>query len=195
MSTKKRKSSSDGDGRPDAQKKAKCDAGAKDKGKGKKGGGGASVETKGVGRCGSGAGAGVEGLDVTVKGKGKRGVGGAAEAGSGSGGLDVTVEEHTRAVELLRGVQWERVRNTSRRNVLREEKFCMSFIFGRNMKDPDGGLSYWSLQYPELYAFFSALMQRVHPQHPFTNITVNKNLQCKRHTDGGNTGPRYFIPY
>jgi hypothetical protein len=177
-------------------------------GDGEGGGGGKNAEGVGKKAKGSGGGEGKEGKvgkegRVGKLGKlGKKGkVGATASGGTGAGaggaGFEVTEEEHSRAVALLRGVQWERVRNTSRRNVIREEgaKFCMSFIFGRNMKDPDGALSYWSIQYPELYSFFNALMKRIHPTHRYTNITVNKNLQCKRHTDGGNTGNSYIVAF
>jgi hypothetical protein len=107
---------------------------------------------------------------------------------------------------LLREVNWAKCQNTSRRNVIRVgdpktpknavgKEYCHSFIFGKNMKDSTGGLSYWSVEYPELYAFFQALINRVHPEHSYTNITVNKNLVCKKHTDGGNTGRSYIIAF
>ena len=63
------------------------------------------------------------------------------------------------------------------------------------MKDSEGRLSYWSTTYPELYSFFQGLIKRVHPGHQYTNITVNKNLTCKKHTDGGNTGMSYIIAF
>lgn len=119
---------------------------------------------------------------------------------------DITDEEHNEAVRLLRAINWDKCQNTSRRNVIRQgapetkknpmgKEFCHSFIFGKNMKDSTGQLSYWSTEYPELYAFFQALIGRVHPEHSYTNITVNKNLVCKKHTDGGNTGRSYIIAF
>ena len=120
--------------------------------------------------------------------------------------FDISDEEHDEAVRLLREVNWGKCLNTSRRNVIRVgdpktpknavgKEYCHSFIFGRNMKDSTGGLSYWSTEYGELYSFFQSLIGRVHPEHPYTNITVNKNLVCKKHTDGGNTGISYIISF
>ena len=122
------------------------------------------------------------------------------------GAYDITDEEHDEAVRLLREVNWGKCQNTSRRNVIRlgdpktpknavGKEYCHSFIFGKNMKDSTGGLSYWSTEYKDLYEFFQGLMDRVHPEHSYTNITVNKNLVCKKHTDGGNTGPSYIISF
>ena len=119
---------------------------------------------------------------------------------------DITDEEHDEAVRLLREVNWGKCMNTSRRNVIRlgdpktpknsvGKEYCHSFIFGKNMKDSTGGLSFWSTEYKDLYEFFQGLIDRVHPEHPYTNITVNKNLVCKKHTDGGNTGPSYIISF
>lgn len=121
-------------------------------------------------------------------------------------GIDVTEEENNRAVRLLRAVDWNKCQNTSRVNVIRKgdhdtpknstgREYCHSFIFGKNMKDADGSLSYWSTQYPELYAFFQTLIERVKPNHKYTNITVNKNLKCKMHTDRGNIGPSYIVGF
>lgn len=125
---------------------------------------------------------------------------------SGGGAFDITDEEHDEAVRLLREVNWGKCQNTSRRNVIRlgdpktpknavGKEYCHSFIFGKNMKDSTGGLSYWSTEYMALYDFFQGLIDRVHPEHHYTNITVNKNLICKKHTDGGNTGPSYIISF
>ena len=119
---------------------------------------------------------------------------------------EVTDEEHDTAVRLLREINWGKCQNTSRRNVIRlgdpktpknsvGKEYCHSFIFGKNMKDSTGGLSYWSTEYKDLYDFFQGLIGRVHPEHPYTNITVNKNLVCKKHTDGGNTGRSYIISF
>lgn len=120
--------------------------------------------------------------------------------------MDVTDEEHETAVRLLRKVNWDKCQNTSRRNVIRVgdrrtpknvvgKEYCHSFIFGRNMKDSTGALSYWSTEYEELYEFFKQLIGRIHPEHQYTNITVNKNLICKKHTDGGNSGPSYIVSF
>lgn len=120
--------------------------------------------------------------------------------------FDITEEEHDMAVKLLRGVNWTKCQNTSRRNVIRMgdkktpknamgKDYCHSFIFGKNMKDSTGGLSYWSTEYEELYSFFQTLIGRIHPEHSYTNITVNKNLVCKKHTDGGNTGQSYIVSF
>jgi hypothetical protein len=129
-----------------------------------------------------------------------------SSTGGSSSSYEITDEEHDTAVRLLREVNWNKCQNTSRRNVIRNgdpktprnsmgKEYCHSFIFGKNMKDSTGGLSYWSTEYEELYAFFQALIHRVHPEHHYTNITVNKNLVCKKHTDGGNTGRSYIISF
>ena len=114
--------------------------------------------------------------------------------------------DHDNAVRLLRLVDWNKIQNISRQNVIRKgdrntpknntgKEYCHSFIFGKNMKDSEGKLSFWSSQYRELYETFQALIHKVHPEHSYTNITVNKNLSCKRHTDGGNTGLSYIISF
>jgi len=114
--------------------------------------------------------------------------------------------DHENAVRLLRLVDWNKIQNISRQNVIRKgdrntpknnsgKEYCHSFIFGKNMKDSEGKLSFWSTQCPELYQLFQSLIHKVHPEHSFTNITVNKNLSCKRHTDGGNTGLSYIISF
>jgi hypothetical protein len=119
---------------------------------------------------------------------------------------DITDHDHDEAVRLLRAVDWNKCQNTSRRNVIRVgdkltpknamgKEYCHSFIFGRNMKDSTGQLSYWSTEYSELYAFLQKLMGNYDPGHLYTNITINKNLVCKKHTDGGNTGKSYIIAF
>jgi hypothetical protein len=114
--------------------------------------------------------------------------------------------DHENVVRLLRLVEWNKIQNISRQNVIRKgdkntpknnsgKEYCHSFIFGKNMKDSEGKLSFWSTQCPELYELFQSLIRKVHPEHSYTNITVNKNLSCKRHTDGGNTGLSYIISF
>lgn len=119
---------------------------------------------------------------------------------------DISDIDHENVVRLLRQVDWNKIQNISRQNVIRKgdkntpknnsgKEYCHSFIFGKNMKDSEGKLSYWSTQCPELYELFQSLIRKVHPEHSYTNITVNKNLSCKRHTDGGNTGLSYIISF
>jgi hypothetical protein len=73
--------------------------------------------------------------------------------------------------------------------------YCMSFIFGRNMKDPTGSLSFWSVRYPEVYSELRSLMAKYDPSFDYTHITLNRNLRCKKHTDGGNAGPSYIAAF
>ena len=119
---------------------------------------------------------------------------------------DISDIDHENVVRLLRLVEWNKIQNISRQNVIRKgdkntpknnsgKEYCHSFIFGKNMKDSEGKLSFWSTQCPELYELFQSLIRKVHPEHSYTNITVNKNLSCKRHTDGGNTGLSYIISF
>jgi hypothetical protein len=61
------------------------------------------------------------------------------------------------------------------------------------MKDPSAALSWWSTQYPHIYKELQQLMHRYNPAFTYTHITLNKNLRCKRHTDGGNAGLSYII--
>jgi hypothetical protein len=63
------------------------------------------------------------------------------------------------------------------------------------MKDPDGGLSYWSLKYPDIYDKLRDLMEKYDGDFEYTHITLNRNLRCKRHTDGGNMGPSYIAGF
>jgi hypothetical protein len=123
--------------------------------------------------------------------------------------LMISQSDHDRIVSLLQAIDWDKAKNTSRRNVIRyddpltprlrignkkkEQPYCQSFIFGRNMKDPNCSLSWWSTQYPLIYQELRNLMQQYNSRFSYTHITLNKNLQCKRHTDGGNAGLSYII--
>jgi hypothetical protein len=117
--------------------------------------------------------------------------------------IPISQADHDATLALLSTMDWHKAQNTSRRNVIRADDpstprnkmnkpYCMSFIFGRNMKDPSGGLSWWSTQYPDVYEKLRALMTKYDPHFSYTHITLNRNLQCKRHTDGGNAGPSYI---
>jgi hypothetical protein len=114
--------------------------------------------------------------------------------------VPISKADHDATLALLRSMDWDMARNTSRRNVIRKDDpstprnarnkpYCMSFVLGRNMKDPAGGLSFWSTQYPDAYAGFRDLLAKYIPDFEYTHITVNRNLRCQRHTDGGNVGP------
>lgn len=63
------------------------------------------------------------------------------------------------------------------------------------MKDPEGSLSFWSTKYPRVYAALQMLMKKYDPGFNYTHITLNYNLRCKRHTDGGNEGPSYIAAF
>lgn len=63
------------------------------------------------------------------------------------------------------------------------------------MKDPNGGLSFWSTKYPDVYKELQSLMHKYDPAFNYTHITLNYNLRCKRHTDGGNAGPSYIAAF
>jgi hypothetical protein len=39
------------------------------------------------------------------------------------------------------------------------------------------------------------LMKKYDPSFKYTHITLNYNLRCKRHTDGGNEGPSYIAAF
>jgi hypothetical protein len=101
-------------------------------------------------------------------------------------------------------------KNTSRKNVIRQDNnnhdpntigngknkkpYCQSFIFGRNMKDPNQEYSFWSMRYPHIYQTLQDFFHKYNTTHfTYTHITINRNLQCKRHTDGGNMGLSYII--
>ena len=122
--------------------------------------------------------------------------------------IRIRAADHDRILALLETIEWEKAKNTSRKNVIRSEDpstpriqrhrgepqaYCHSFIFGRNMKDPAAAVSWWSTQYPHIYSELQQLMQSYNPAFSYTHITLNKNLRCKRHTDGGNAGPSYII--
>jgi hypothetical protein len=120
--------------------------------------------------------------------------------------IPIRKADHDATLALLKTMDWEMAKNTSRRNVIRSDDpatprnnankpYCMSFIFGRNMKDPTGGLSWWSTQYPDVYEQLRALMSKYDPNFVYTHITLNRNLRCKRHTDGGNAGPSYIAAF
>lgn len=115
----------------------------------------------------------------------------------------ISDEEHASCLSLFRAVDWSEVQNTSRLNVLgksakknsKGKAYCHSFIFGKNMKSTTGELSYFSTAYPELYLSLKRLIKKYHPEHAFTNITINKNLVCKLHQDKGNDGPSFIIGF
>jgi hypothetical protein len=120
--------------------------------------------------------------------------------------IRIDSHDHDEILALLQSIDWNKAQNTSRRNVIRvddpktpknsrNKPYCMSFIFGRNMKDPTQSLSYWSIQYPQIYAKFQSLLQKYDPSFTYTHITVNRNLRCKKHTDGGNAGPSYIAAF
>lgn len=120
--------------------------------------------------------------------------------------IEISRPDHDATLKLLKSMDWTMAKNTSRRNVIREDDkstprnemgkpYCMSFIFGRNMKDPNGSLSYWSTKYPNVYSELQNLISKYDPKFPYTHITLNYNLQCKRHTDGGNVGPSYIAAF
>ena len=120
--------------------------------------------------------------------------------------IPISKSDHDSTLALLRSMDWEMAKNTSRRNVIRHDDpstprnrmnkpYCMSFIFGRNMKDPDGSMSYWSAKYPKVYSELRDLMARYDRDFGYTHITLNRNLRCKRHTDGGNAGPSYIAGF
>ena len=115
--------------------------------------------------------------------------------------------DHDDTLAHLQTLNWSMVQNTSRRNVIRandintprtlrgNKPYCRSFIFGPNMKDPKGALSYWTITYPYIYKQLCQLMNKYDPSFTFTHITVNKNLCCARHTDGGNSGLSYIAGF
>ncbi|KAL3779916.1 hypothetical protein ACHAW5_009798 [Stephanodiscus triporus] len=120
--------------------------------------------------------------------------------------IPISRSDQDATLALLETIDWDMARNTSRRNVIRRDDpatprndrnrpYCNSFVFGRNMKDPAGGLSFWSARYPKVYAGLRDLMARYDPDFDYTHITLNKNLRCKRHTDGGNAGPSYIAGF
>lgn len=120
--------------------------------------------------------------------------------------IPISRSDQDATLALLRTIDWDMARNTSRRNVIRKDDpatprndrnrpYCNSFVFGRNMKDPAGGLTYWSAKYPDAYASLRDLMTKYDPDFYYTHITLNKNLRCKRHTDGGNAGPSYIAGF
>ena len=123
------------------------------------------------------------------------------------GVFDVDENEHHAILKLFRDVDWKEVINCSRLNVLPEDaptvtrkggvkkRYCHSFIFGPNMKDPNGDLSYFSNAYPALYSMLKALVRAYDPNHVYTNITINKNLLCKRHQDKGNEGKSLIVGF
>lgn len=120
--------------------------------------------------------------------------------------IPITQVDHDVTLALLKTMDWTMAQNTSRRNVIRSDDpstprnsrnkpYCMSFIFGRNMKDPAGSLSWWSTKYPHVYDKLRALIANYDPSFSYTHITLNRNLRCKRHTDGGNAGPSYIAAF
>ena len=115
--------------------------------------------------------------------------------------------DHNDTLTLLQTLNWSMVQNTSRKNVIRtndpntprtlhnNKPYCQSFIFGTNMKDPNGALSYWTITYPVIYNQLCQLINKYDPYFTFTHITVNKNIYCARHTDGGNVGLSYIAGF
>ena len=125
--------------------------------------------------------------------------------------IRITQEDHDHILQLLQSIDWSMAKNTSRKNVIRDndpstprlngnhkkgKPYCQSFIFGRNMKDPNYEYSYWSQQYPAIDQALQQFFHKYNTTHfTYTHMTLNKNLQCKRHTDGGNMGWSYIIAF
>ncbi len=118
--------------------------------------------------------------------------------------IEVSCEEHDRILEALRLVDWDSVKNTSRRNVIDPKNalrtnsgrlYCQSFILGPNMKSPTLEPSYWTTAYPELLKLLTYLMKKHDPEHKWSNITVNRNSKCKPHRDSGNKGASYIVGF
>mmetsp|Transcript_6284 Transcript_6284/g.10779 ORF Transcript_6284/g.10779 Transcript_6284/m.10779 type:complete len:361 (+) Transcript_6284:310-1392(+) len=117
---------------------------------------------------------------------------------------DVGDSDHDKILASLRAVDWSNVVNTGRKNVIDPKRslhtsggkaFCQSFILGPNMKSPTREPSYWTKTNPELTKLLTNLMRRHDPLHEWTNITVNRNFNCKPHRDRGNTGPSYIVGF
>ena len=131
------------------------------------------------------------------KGKKRRRGGVVHNVGDSARSVRISKEDHDLVLRGLREISWEEARNTSRRNVIRDDTprtqsgrpYCQSFIFGKNMKDPAGAMSWWSTAFPDQYEQLCALIKKYCPGFKFTHITLNRNLRCKRHRDRGNAGP------
>ena len=120
--------------------------------------------------------------------------------------VTITKADHDRVLTALRTIDWSEAKNTSRRNVIRTEDretlktnqgkpYCQSFIFGQNMKDPNGKMSWWSTEYPNQYVVLQETATKYVPEFSYTHITLNRNLRCKRHRDKGNLGPSFIAGF
>ena len=120
--------------------------------------------------------------------------------------LQVSQSHMSEAIKQLQTIKWSTCQNSARRNVMRlndptlkktehGKPYVESFIFGVNMKDPSGGLSYFSTANPKCYKFLDDLIQRQVPGFKYTHITVNRNLRCARHMDKGNAGDSYICGF
>ncbi|GBG32156.1 Hypothetical Protein FCC1311_083812 [Hondaea fermentalgiana] len=146
--------------------------------------------------------AGAAGGGAAVR-EGPRRGGGGKRARREAGPEVVPQKDHDAVLAALEKVAWTEVVNTSRKNVIpgdapkcaKGKPYCMSFILGPNMKDPERRPSYWTEQNPELFRLLCELMKKRDPDHQFTNITINKNLRCKPHRDRGNHGMSYIIGF
>jgi hypothetical protein len=108
----------------------------------------------------------------------------------------ITQAEHDGTPALLHAVDWSKIQNTNRTNVIPDgEKFCLSFIMGRRMFQKSLEPAACSMLYPILERALRGLVATAEPSFEFTNITVNKNLQCKPHRDTGNIGDSLIIGF
>jgi hypothetical protein len=85
----------------------------------------------------------------------------------------ITQAEHDGVLALLRAVDWGRVQNKNRTNVIPDgASYCHSFIFGPNMK-AGGAPAVNSLRYPILDRALRGLIAAFDPAFGYTNITVS----------------------
>ena len=110
----------------------------------------------------------------------------------------VREEECWRIAEIFSRIPLEDMKNSTRKNVMREGVTeVMSLVLGVNPKTGHRP-NYRNEARPvlrELEKALSSLMKAHDPAFDFSTITINKNLQCKKHRDRGNSTDSYIISF
>ena len=115
-------------------------------------------------------------------------------------------EQILECTATLRGLPWEHPSCNSQRAekmAASDSRFrANSFILGKNpltgdlvwpMNEEKNREHYRALR--KVFKVLSALLKEKDPDFVFHQITINKNLKCRKHRDQHNAGPSYIVGF